>query len=604
MLDRGRAGWAGPTSRPRERLGLRVHAVEAASRLAAVAADVDAVQPCRGELDELWSAAASRRGARAPARRRRRVQRAAGDRRAALLQDALGLPGPGPARGDPVAQQGAPARAASRPPGCASPSTWSPTTCAPRRAGRPRGCRSWSSRCPRRAARASSSSPTWPPTARSPSAGRASARCSSSAAWRGPEYSWEALVRDGEVWFANITAKETTGPAAVRRARPPDGRGRARRRGIDRARRRGARARCACARASCTWSSASRRRARRSWRSRSACRATSSWTLLGLTYGVSWFELVVRGAMGLPLPPAPAGRSATRRATCRSPPPGVVTRDPRASTRSARIRAWSRRAAGRGGRRGRAARVLRAARRPRRARRGLARPSSRPRSPTCGPRSWSTRPGWRWRHERCISSRGPRLCDGMTVSTLVHIADVPVGGEHFTTIAGPCAVESREQIARDGARRRRPPAPASCAAGAFKPRTSPYSFQGLGLHGLELLREVKAPTGMPVVTEVIDAARTSTRSRDVADASRSARATCRTSRSCAELGRIGGPSCSSAGSRPTVDEFLLGRRVHPRRGQRAGHPVRARDPHLRDRHPLHARPRRRRRCCASARTCP
>ena len=78
-----------------------------------------------------------------------------------------------------------------------------------------------------------------------------------------------------------------------------------------------------------------------------------------------------------------------------------------------------------------------------------------------------------------------------------------IGGDGFAMIAGPCTVESREQtleiaeaVAAGGASMLR--------GGAYKPRTSPYSFQGLGREGLEILREAKERTGLPVVTELID----------------------------------------------------------------------------------------------------
>jgi len=87
--------------------------------------------------------------------------------------------------------------------------------------------------------------------------------------------------------------------------------------------------------------------------------------------------------------------------------------------------------------------------------------------------------------------------------TIVSIGGVPVGGTALVVMAGPCAVESRDQIlavAREvqrlGARLLR--------GGAFKPRTSPYSFQGLGEDGLKLLAEARDATGLPVVTEVLD----------------------------------------------------------------------------------------------------
>ncbi len=86
--------------------------------------------------------------------------------------------------------------------------------------------------------------------------------------------------------------------------------------------------------------------------------------------------------------------------------------------------------------------------------------------------------------------------------TRVKIDDVMVGGEALAFIAGPCSVESREQL--------REVAPAVAAAGAqmlrggaFKPRSSPYSFQGLGKQGLELLAEARDATGLKIVTEVL-----------------------------------------------------------------------------------------------------
>lgn len=88
-------------------------------------------------------------------------------------------------------------------------------------------------------------------------------------------------------------------------------------------------------------------------------------------------------------------------------------------------------------------------------------------------------------------------------NTLVRVKDVVFGGRELVVIAGPCAVESGEQLlntARSvlsaGARMLR--------GGAFKPRTSPYSFQGLQEEGLKLMAEASAETGLPTVTEVVD----------------------------------------------------------------------------------------------------
>lgn len=87
--------------------------------------------------------------------------------------------------------------------------------------------------------------------------------------------------------------------------------------------------------------------------------------------------------------------------------------------------------------------------------------------------------------------------------TVVHVGDVAIGAGSFTAIAGPCAVESRDQLFRA--------AEAVKAAGArilrgdaFKPRTSPYAFQGLGEGGLELLAAAREEFGLPFVAEVVD----------------------------------------------------------------------------------------------------
>lgn len=81
---------------------------------------------------------------------------------------------------------------------------------------------------------------------------------------------------------------------------------------------------------------------------------------------------------------------------------------------------------------------------------------------------------------------------------------VPFGPGRFTLIAGPCAVETPEQ-AVGAARMAAAAGAALLRGGAFKPRTSPYAFQGLGRRGLEILAEARAETGLPVVTEVVDA---------------------------------------------------------------------------------------------------
>ena len=87
--------------------------------------------------------------------------------------------------------------------------------------------------------------------------------------------------------------------------------------------------------------------------------------------------------------------------------------------------------------------------------------------------------------------------------TLIHLDDICIGNGHFTIIAGPCAVESETQ-ALTVAKRVKESGAHIFRGGAFKPRTSPYSFQGLGREGLEILGRVRETTGMPIVTEVLD----------------------------------------------------------------------------------------------------
>jgi 3-deoxy-7-phosphoheptulonate synthase len=85
---------------------------------------------------------------------------------------------------------------------------------------------------------------------------------------------------------------------------------------------------------------------------------------------------------------------------------------------------------------------------------------------------------------------------------VVHVGDVAFGSETFAVIAGPCAVESAEQI-ETAARGVQSRGALVLRGGAFKPRTSPYSFQGLGFEGVELLRRASLKVGIPFITEVM-----------------------------------------------------------------------------------------------------
>ncbi|MCL2266059.1 MAG: 3-deoxy-7-phosphoheptulonate synthase [Treponema sp.] len=87
--------------------------------------------------------------------------------------------------------------------------------------------------------------------------------------------------------------------------------------------------------------------------------------------------------------------------------------------------------------------------------------------------------------------------------TIIDLAERKIGGGNFTVIAGPCSVESREQILNIAAKVKESGA-AMLRGGAFKPRTSPYAFQGLQAEGLELLYEAKKETGLPIVSEIMN----------------------------------------------------------------------------------------------------
>ena len=86
--------------------------------------------------------------------------------------------------------------------------------------------------------------------------------------------------------------------------------------------------------------------------------------------------------------------------------------------------------------------------------------------------------------------------------TIVDVNGVKVGGGNFAVMAGPCSVESEAQIV-EVAKAVQSSGAAMLRVGAFKPRTSPYSFQGMGVQGLKLLLEAKAETGLPIVTELM-----------------------------------------------------------------------------------------------------
>jgi 3-deoxy-7-phosphoheptulonate synthase len=131
---------------------------------------------------------------------------------------------------------------------------------------------------------------------------------------------------------------------------------------------------------------------------------------------------------------------------------------------------------------------------------------------------------------------------------------VSVGEGHFTVIAGPCAVESREQALTCAAGAKAAGA-TMFRGGAYKPRTSPYSFQGLGRSGLALLAEAKASTGLPIVTELLDVRDLETLT-EVADVIQIGARNMYNTPLLREVGRSSTPVMLKRGLSATIDEFL------------------------------------------------
>jgi 3-deoxy-7-phosphoheptulonate synthase len=139
--------------------------------------------------------------------------------------------------------------------------------------------------------------------------------------------------------------------------------------------------------------------------------------------------------------------------------------------------------------------------------------------------------------------------------TVLEIDGRRIGGEHFATIAGPCTVESRE-VLLDAARTVRDAGGQFLRGGAYKPRTSPYSFQGLGEAGLRLLAEAKAETGLPIVTELMDV-RDLEPVLEVADVVQLGARNMQNYTLLTEVGRAGKPVLLKRGLSATLEELLM-----------------------------------------------
>jgi len=139
--------------------------------------------------------------------------------------------------------------------------------------------------------------------------------------------------------------------------------------------------------------------------------------------------------------------------------------------------------------------------------------------------------------------------------TVLDIDGRKIGGESFALIAGPCTVETREQT-METARVVRDAGATLLRGGAYKPRTSPYAFQGLGLEGLRLLAEAKAETGLPIVTELMDI-RDLDAVLEVADVIQIGARNMQNYPLLAEIGRAGRPALLKRGLSSSLDELLM-----------------------------------------------
>jgi 3-deoxy-7-phosphoheptulonate synthase len=140
-------------------------------------------------------------------------------------------------------------------------------------------------------------------------------------------------------------------------------------------------------------------------------------------------------------------------------------------------------------------------------------------------------------------------------ATVLDIAGRKIGGERFAVIAGPCTVESREQ-ALETARAVRDAGGTMFRGGAYKPRTSPYDFQGLGQAGLRLLAEAREETGLPIVTELVDL-RDLDHVLEVADVVQIGARNMQNYALLTEVGRSGRPVLLKRGFSSTLEELLL-----------------------------------------------
>jgi 3-deoxy-7-phosphoheptulonate synthase len=139
--------------------------------------------------------------------------------------------------------------------------------------------------------------------------------------------------------------------------------------------------------------------------------------------------------------------------------------------------------------------------------------------------------------------------------TIVTVGPVKIGGSRITVIAGPCAVESREQI-RETAERVRESGAVILRGGAYKPRTSPYAFQGLGMKGLEYMKEAGEALNMPIVTEIVSP-ELADQMKDITDMFQIGARNMQNFELLKKAGSLGKPVLLKRGPSATMEEWLM-----------------------------------------------
>ena len=186
------------------------------------------------------------------------------------------------------------------------------------------------------------------------------------------------------------------------------------------------------------------------------------------------------------------------------------------------------------------------------------------------------------------SSSTPRAArDSRPTGTRLRIGNVEIGDGMFAIIAGPCSVESRQQVL-ETAHAVHDAGAVMLRGGAFKPRTNPYAFQGLGWEGVTHLCEAGRATGMPTVSEVMSIDQVDRMAAQV-DVLQIGARNMQNFDLLKAIGRTGKPVLLKRGLSATIEELIACRRIYSRRGQSERDPLRARNPHLRNGDAQHAR---------------